>query len=256
MRSCPTLARLARKEDSTLLFRTARLASLKTCYFHTERFAPAYAPEPEVDNVIPNRSIEHSCNHDPFREEVEYHMIFTLTSNVQDVESIKYIQDDFVLCLTCSYINPMTTKRSKLYHFDIIHHSSVPVEDLYGSDGELLFDFHPVNTITDAIEKIAEILNTRYQKEQAKEDEDLQDEISLACCCSYPWTQRITRLISEELEDLEADVACQNLYRTLKQPSIDRIVQMLNSMLNTTTVTAEDPVVIGYALQRALGGMF
>lgn len=183
-------------------------------------------------------------------------MLFTLTSNPQEVESIKYIRDDFILCLACNYRNPMTVKHTRVYHFDIIYCSGAPAEDLYGSDGELLFDFHPVEDIQQAVEVIGKLLNTRFQREQAKEDPDDRDEIALAVCCSYPWTQRMTRMITEELDDLKADVACQNLYRTLHQPSTDRVVQMTNSMLNTTAVTADDPVTFGYALQQALGGMF
>lgn len=180
-------------------------------------------------------------------------MIFTLTSNNLDVQSIKDIQDDFILSLSCNYPSPIKLK-TKIYQFDIIHHPSIPVADMYQSEGDLIFKFYSVDTISEAVDQIADLLNLRYQREFNR-DEDVRDEISLAVCCNYQWTQKITSLISSRLDELDADIACQNLYRTLKQPSIERITTMLNNMLNTDKVVSADPVTFGFALQNVLGGM-
>lgn len=193
-------------------------------------------------------------------------MILTLTSNTLEVESIKSIQEDYILCLSYNYPNLLKLSKSnqlskvnnmnmRIYHFDIIHDIKTPVSDMYQSEDNLVFNFHPVNTFSEAVEKIVDLLNSKYQKELNR-DEDNRDEISLAVCCSYPWTQQMVNLISSRLEDINADIACQNLYRTLKQPSTKKMTSMLNSFLNTDKVVSADPVTFGYAIQIVLGGMF
>lgn len=183
-------------------------------------------------------------------------MVFVLTSNPSDVKSVKYIEDDFYFCLLHDYRNPVLLNRTRMYQFDIIHHQSVPVEDWYKSEGNMNFRFHPVDSFQEAVDTIGELIASQYKIQQDR-DEDIREELTVTTCCPYQWNQRMTRLLISYLVSNGADGAgCNNLYRTLKFPSMDRVIHMLKSTLNSENISAEDPVTLAYAINLAWGGVF
>lgn len=183
-------------------------------------------------------------------------MVFVLTSNPSDVKSVKYIGDDFYFCLLHDYRNPISTSRTRMYQFDIVHHQSVPVTDLYKSEGNMNFRFHPVDTFEEAVDVIGELIANQYKVQQAR-DEDVREELTVTVCCPFQWSQRMTRLITDYLTAAGADdVGCNNLFRTLMFPSMDRVIQMLQSTLNSKNISADDPATLAYAINLAWGGAF
>lgn len=180
-------------------------------------------------------------------------MIRLITSNIIPIRSIKDYNDNFIICyLHTSLITPHNPPKTK-YIFEIYYQTDMLIDE-EETDHEMVFNYHPVSTITEALDKIADFVQYEVETEMDK-DEDLRDEVTVGVCCDYSWNTQVVKYLNSNFADHELEFECLNLYQYLKIVRVERLVQTLKGALGTEFIYPEDPVNFGYALHLGLAGL-
>jgi hypothetical protein len=189
-------------------------------------------------------------------------MIYLLTSNDIQIRNIKSYSENFIISLLHSQTSKFHRTPTQIFQYDIFTQDALSpdLEDCESSDG-INFDIHEHPTITSALDEIAQMLMDGLAKQQAR-SEDLREEITIACCCTYDGNQQIVKHLNEIFSDADSneligkDLVALNLYNQLRVGSKARIAELLRSLLNTEFIYPDDPISFGYALNQVLvGGM-
>ena len=181
-------------------------------------------------------------------------MINIVTSNIIPIKSIYNYNDNFIICHLHTVTHPFPYSVPKLkYLFDIYHQDEMIMDDSdsYASDEDMEYRYHPVASITEALNQIAEDV-IQFESDELEKDEDLQQEITLAVSCDYPWNKQVIKYLNNQFTDHDSDLTCLDIYNYMKIGSIERLGTTLKSMLGTNYIYPEDPIAFGYAIYQAV----
>lgn len=181
-------------------------------------------------------------------------MIHLLTSNLLPIRSIKDYNDNFVFChIHTERIVPILTPTYR-FIFEIYHQDEMVFdEDVYEDTEDFIFHFHPVATMTEALDQIAESM-IQFEQAEASKDEDLRDELTFAVCCDYNWSRQVFKYMNSAFGDHDSELSCLDLYQYLKVPSTQKMKELIGSILNSEFIYPEDSISFGYAIHRAIDG--
>lgn len=189
-------------------------------------------------------------------------MLHVVTSNPISVKSIHRPVDNFIVAHVFPKLIIPRVATSMGHGITIYHQDGMSMDEYedYVNDSDIVYEFVPVNSITDALDRIADVVseeeNRREEADRNRsEDDDVQDESMLAFVCDASWNRSATRYVNERLTDAGVELQAIDLYSTLRIPSREKLADYIKVSLGSSFVYPEDPVAFGYAVHRVLGGI-
>lgn len=185
-------------------------------------------------------------------------MLHTITANDIPVKNLQSYYDNFVIVhLTDQLIIPSANGATRLY-FKVYHQDGMELEeyDEYEDTQEMRFEFIPVNSIVEALGRIADdLIEAEDQNDAYAEEHDIEkDQIMVACVCGRSWNSKVVRYINQDIAEDTSEIQVTDMYKYFKMPSEEKMVQLVKTALNSEFVYPDDPIAYAYALHRVLGG--
>lgn len=184
-------------------------------------------------------------------------MTNVITSNQISIKgNIRSYQNNFIICHLYTKNILVTSSPLEQMVFDIYYQDGMDLEtngEEYENTDTMKFNFHPVPTITSAFDMISsEICDMELDAEDENENQNTEI-FRCFIACQYSWNQAATAYFRNQFEELQMETPAENIFRCLKLPSMERLVNLLKVSLNTTFIYPDDPISFSYAIYKALG---
>lgn len=186
-------------------------------------------------------------------------MINIITSNPTTIKNIQDYTDNFIVVhlMECTMIS--LSVQTSGYKFNIYHQDGMDLSEYeeYQNSSNLRFEFIPVRTISEALDKIIETIvqDEEQARTEAEKFNENQEELMVASVVDMSWNKLGINYINNGLAQHDCESSCLNLYQYLRVGSIQSLVNILKGRLQSDFVYPEDPVAFSYAIMRVLNGV-
>lgn len=178
-------------------------------------------------------------------------MILPITLQSETTDTL--YSSEFILSMLKPSYNPITINSDPVYNFYIYTDNKSKFLEEYQTLGNLQFQVNQVDSISDGITQICELISS-YSEIESQKDIDDQSDIHIVLATTPIKNRLIINQMKKELSNDASNLDYVDLFKTTRCPSVDNLVKLMMSRLDTKYIYLDDPVNFGLSVYLTLKG--
>lgn len=178
-------------------------------------------------------------------------MILPITLQSETTDTL--YSSEFILSMLKPGYSPITINSDPIYNFYIYTDNKSRFLEEYQTLGNLQFQINQVDSISDGITQMSELISN-YSEIESKKDIDDQSDIHIVLATTPIKNRLIINQIKKELSNDAPNLDYVDLFKITRCPSLDNLTKMMMSRLDTKYIYPDDPVNFGLSVYLTLKG--
>lgn len=178
-------------------------------------------------------------------------MILPITLQSETTDTL--YSSEFILSMLKPSYNPITINSDPVYNFYIYTDNKSKFLEEYQTLGNLQFQVNQVDSISDGVTQMCELISN-YSEIESQKDVDDQSDIHIVLATTPIKNRLIINQMKKELSNDASNLDYVDLFKTTRCPSVDNLVKLMMSRLDTKYIYPDDPVNFGLSVYLTLRG--